>query len=116
MSESQADIHAEYHRSQRWRDRLHKSVCHKSLDIPEDDGVNINQHGITGKHLIMLAGIVLTGLLGWRVMAPEVKRPDPPPTFPAVQEYEVSFWAKDGTEYEVEPLAGCDGELVEGPE
>lgn len=103
MPESEADIHADFRRTQRWRDKLFKSVCHKSLDISEDD-VNINQHGITGKHLVMLAGIILLGLLGWRVIAPEVKRLDQPPASPAVQEYEVSFWAKDGTEYEVEPL------------
>lgn len=112
MPESQGDIHADFRRTQKWRDKLHKSICHKSLDIPEDD-VNINQHGITGKHLCWIVGIVLTGLLGWRALTPTspevpqsvVDSAAPPP---AIQEYEVSFWAEDGTEYEVQPVGGVE--------
>lgn len=102
MPESQDDIHADFRRTQTWRDKLHKSLCHKSLDIPEDD-VNINQHGITGKHFVWITGIILTGLLGWRALTPEAPWTlgKTPPT-PAIQEYEVSFWAEDGTEIEVE--------------
>lgn len=105
MPESQdKDIHAEFHRTQRWRDRLFKGLCHKSLDIPEDD-VNINQHGITGKHLVWLAGIILTGLLGWRALTPNVpQKEESTLPVPAVQEYEVRFWLEDGTELEVQPF------------
>lgn len=106
MPESQGDIHADFRRSQKWKDELYKSVCHKSVDIPEDD-VTITQHGITGKHLVALAGIALLGLLGWRALMPS--SPEVPQIVgaqaapaPAVQEYEVSFWAEDGTEIEVE--------------
>ncbi len=103
MPESQGDIHADFRRTQKWRDGLFKSVCHKSLDIPEDD-VTITQHGITGKHLVWIAGIILTGLLGWRALAPEAldRMHNPAAPVPAVQEYEVSFWAEDGTKIEVE--------------
>ncbi len=101
MPESQGDIHADFRRTQKWRDKLFKSVCHKSLDIPETD-VNINQHGITGKHLAWIAGIILTGLLGWRALTPAVKSGTSIAPVPAIQEYEVSFWAEDGTEIEVE--------------
>ncbi len=100
MPESQTDIHADFRKTQTWKDKLYKSLCHKSLDIPETD-LNINQHGITGKHLVWIAGLILTGLLGWRALAPDLKSSldDIPP---AVQEFEVSFWAEDGTEIEVE--------------
>lgn len=104
MPESQGDIHADFRRTQKWRDKLHKSICHKSLDIPEDD-VNINQHGITGKHLCWIAGIVLLGVLGWRVIG---SQPELNGALPTAQEYEVSFWAKDGTEYEVQPMGGVE--------
>lgn len=105
MPESQTDIHADFRRTQKWKDRLYKSLCHKSLDIPEDD-VNITQQGITGKYLVALGILILIGLLGWRAMAPEALRVSPPAVAPAVQEYEVSFWAEDGTEYEVQPAPG----------
>jgi hypothetical protein len=68
--------------------------------------MQFNQHGIAGKHLVALASIALLGLLGWRAMAPEAERQIQPPLTPAVQEYEVRFWAEDGTEYEVQPAEG----------
>ncbi len=103
MPESQDDIHADFRRTQKWQDKLHKSVCHKSLDIPETD-VNINQHGITGKHLVWIAGIVLFGLLGWRAIDTSDLGSVSPIASPAIQEYEVSFWLDDETEIEVEQL------------
>lgn len=110
MPESQTDIHADFRKTQTWKDKLYKSLCHKSLDIPETD-VNITQQGITGKHLCWIAGIVLTGLLGWRALTsaiPAISRPAGSAAPPAVQEYEVSFWAEDGTEYEVQSIGGVE--------
>ena len=100
MPESQDDIHADFRRTQTWKDKLYRSLCYKSVNIPETD-VNINQQGITGRHLVWIAGIILTGLLGWRGLTPEVTQPAST-LVPAIQEYEVSFWAEDGTEIEVE--------------
>lgn len=108
MSSSQPDsvdkeaLYGEHMARQRWQDKLFRTSCHKALDIPEDDmQLTNNQHGITGKHLVALGVIVLTGLLGWRLLTPSVSGQMAPP---AAQEYEVRFWLDDGTEVEVEEL------------
>ncbi len=107
MSSSQPELgvdkealYGEYMARTRWQDKLLKRGCHKVLDIPEDDGLNINQHGITGRHLVAIAGIVLMGLLGWRALAPVEPLTSTAPAAPVsvVQEYEVSFWAEDGAD------------------
>ncbi len=76
----------------------------KHLDLPMDDDVNISNHGISGKHLLGLGAMVLAGTLGWRALTPGVEAPDlAAPTPVAPQEFEVTFWAEDGTEIEVLP-------------
>lgn len=88
-------------RSQERAEKLREIATRKNLDLPVDDDVNISNHGIAGKHLVAIAGIVLLGLLGWRLLTPSVSGQM---ASPAAQEYEVRFWLDDGTEIEVEKL------------
>jgi hypothetical protein len=113
MSNSQPEVdkeqqYGEYMGRTRWMDKLFRKGCHKALDIPEDD-MNFNQQhqGITGKSLVGLGGLVLAGLLGWhgidRLSVPATEPPAAVPSLAAPQEYEVHFWAEDGTEIKVLP-------------
>lgn len=92
----------------RWMDKFFSKAAHKSLDIPEDD-MQVNTWGISGKHLLGLGSLLVAGALGWRAidktMAPPVQ-PDistPSPVAPQAYEYEIKFWAEDGSEIEVLP-------------
>ena len=71
----------------------------KHLDLPLDDDVNISNKGISGKALLGFGGLILAGVLGWRALTPEVMTPTLPTRTPMLsQEYEVRFWAEDGSE------------------
>lgn len=109
MGIDKVKLYPTYLKSQERAAKLREEAVRKHLDLPMEDDVNINQHGITGKHLVALAGIVLLGLLGWRVIEPGEALPPVLPS-PAVQEYEVRFWLEDGTELEVQPFAAMEPE------
>ncbi len=106
-------LYGEYTRAQRWKDKLFRKGCHKSLDIPDDDmQINTHNQGITGRHIVALFGLAMGAALGWRAL-----QPIPPMATPsndtttspsdgshvnAPQEFKVEFWAEDGTEMKVE--------------
>lgn len=107
MGIDKATLYPTYLKSQERAEKLREAAIRKNLDLPAENDVHICNHGIAGKHFVALGVLILTGLLGWRALEPSSPGVPPPvgvstaPT-PAIQEYEVSFWAEDGTEIEVE--------------
>lgn len=91
------------------RARLHEMALAKAMDLPLSEGINVTNTAHSSnpgliKTALVCASLLLAGaggtlgigsLLGWFGT----------PTTPAIeaQEYEVQFWAEDGTEINVEP-------------
>lgn len=100
-AEETDDPYKDYRKAQRWRQNLFKKLCHKSVDIPEDDmGINV-QKGITWKEMLA-AGVILLALVfvGGKYLTPPVTLPVTP-SQKATQEYEVRFFDSEGNEIHV---------------
>lgn len=91
------------------RARLHEMALAKAMDLPLSEGINVTNTANSSnpgliKTALVCAALLLGGsaatvgagsLFGWFGM-PETPTLEP-------QEYEVQFWAEDGTEINVEP-------------
>ena len=94
-------LYGRYMAHENWTQRLHRKLAHKSLDIPEDDDVYVDnsQKGMTWKELAVLAALGLGGAGAYAysqkavVVKPEVEVAD--------SEYDVLFYDKDGNEISV---------------
>lgn len=94
-------LYGRYQRTADWRDRLHRKLAHKSLDIGDDDEMqvtNANQSsvGMGWKELAVVAAATLGGIALWQnSTTPQVPTPNPI-SQPADSEYEVRFYDADG--------------------
>lgn len=93
-------LYGEFQRTQRWRDKLARKLAHKSLDIGDEDEMNVAnvRTGIGWKELAVLAATGLGGL--WLYNEGQGKSdPSPPPAAaasPVDSEYEVRFFDAKG--------------------
>lgn len=79
---------------QRALDRFNLKAAHKALDLTMDDDMTITQNGVTGKVVLGVIALLVSGVLGWKALTPGV--PAPPAVAP--QEYEVEFWLEGEAE------------------
>ena len=100
-------LYGRYQEAENWRHKLHRKVAHKSLDIPEDDDVYVDNSskGMGWKELAVIAGSVLGGL-GIYAYASNQQQPVQQPVqqpAPSVtdSEYEVRFYDQYGNMIEV---------------
>jgi len=76
-------LYGEYLGHERWRSSLHRRACHKALDIPTDEDVNINNSrtGIGLKEILAI-GMLGTGGIGLMqlpAILTALSGADPPP-------------------------------------
>ena len=95
MKIDKESLYGRYLEAEDWRDKLHKKLAHKSLDIPLDDTMNINQtrSGITWKELAVLAATALGG--GYLYTAGDILQ-DQVISKPIDSEYEIRFYDSSG--------------------
>ena len=53
--------YGEFERTQRWRDKLYRRLCHKSLDIPENDMSIAIRHGWGWKEMLVVGALAIGG-------------------------------------------------------
>lgn len=99
-------LYGRYQKSEDWRQQLQKKLTHKSLDIPVDDDVHVDnsRKGMTWKELAVISGT----LLGMGSLYAYMNKPPQAPTAPPAQpagpvdsEYQIRFFDKDGNLIEV---------------
>ena len=100
-------LYGRYMDAEDWRQKLHKKLTHKSLDIPEDDDVHVDNSktGLGWKELAVL-GATIVAASGIYIFSPSSKDTQTPVQPPAQQspidsEYEVLFYDKDGNQITV---------------
>lgn len=108
-------LYGNYQESDDWRQRLHRKLAHKSLDIGMDDDVNVDNSrvGLGWKELAVIAGMLLGGTAIWKfgdkgvsqqpVVVPSVPQQQYSP--PIDSEYEVRFYDKDGNPIEIPQIS-----------
>jgi len=97
-------LYGVFQKSEDWRNRLHRKLAHKSLDIADTEDVNVDNSriGMGWKELAVLGAL---GLGGFHLYGKQTS-PTPPPT-PAQQaspidsEYEVRFFDAAGNPIDV---------------
>jgi len=106
MSESvdKDALYGDFKAAAGWRERLYKSLAHKSLDIAEKDDMHVStsSQGITGKDIVKIVAILAILSLGWKYV--DNVPVEPPAATPTVapQEFIVEFWDENGNKLEVE--------------
>ena len=103
MTIDKESLYGRYNEAEDWRSKLHKKLAHKSLDIPLDDEMNINQTktGMTWKELAIIAA---AGIGGGYVYTNE-RGVDPPVVQqPVDSEYEVRFYDSSGNLIDIPKL------------
>lgn len=96
-------LYGDYRRGQNWRQRLYKQVCHKAVDIPDDD-VNISTQSATGITWRELLAVGALALGGWWVFLHGAQTPA------RDSEYQVRFYDKNGELIEVPHISRRDAE------
>jgi len=100
-------LYGVYQRGADWRDRLHKKLAHKALDIYDEDEMNVDNsrrvQGLGWRELLvlLLAGGGFYWL--WLNQTHQTHQPSPMPSAPAAaaaapvdSEYEVRFYDAEG--------------------
>jgi len=102
-------LYGKFQKSHDWRDKLHRLLAHKSLDIGLDDDMHVDNSrthlGITWKELAVVGGLILGAfyLYGqWNIQAPQQSPAVGTP--PVDSEYEVRFFDAEGNPIDVKPL------------
>ena len=89
--------------------KLKEDIVRKSLDIPVPLGEDMNiSTGINGRHLVALATLAGVLFLAWRWIESDQGAPAAQPPPAKAQEYDVTFWAEDGTQIEVKEDSPAD--------
>lgn len=90
-------LYGKYQATADWRDKLHRKLAHKSLDIAEDEDVYVNNSktGLGWKELLVLGLMTLAGLYFFQKLGPQSPLPSTNIS-PSDSEYEVRFFDKDG--------------------
>ena len=103
-------LYGKFQRTADWQDKLHKKLAHKSLDIGEQDEMQVDnsrtQLGITWKELAVLAATGLGGLYmfnQWNQPATPQQQ-QPTQSAPVDSEYQVRFYDAEGNPIDVKPL------------
>lgn len=104
MSEIDKDfLYGKYQEAADWRSRLHKKLAHKSLDIPEDDDLRVEQNktGITWRELAVLAAAGLGGGYLYTNKNETTSSASPVAVSPVDSEYEIRFFDGSGNAIEI---------------
>ncbi len=104
MSEIDKDfLYGKYQEAADWRSRLHKKLAHKSLDIPEDDDLHVQQNktGITWRELAVLAAAGLGGGYLYTNKNETTSSASPVAVSPVDSEYEIRFFDGSGNAIEI---------------
>jgi hypothetical protein len=103
MTIDKQSLYGRYNESEDWRTKLHKKLAHKSLDIPLDDDMNINQTktGMTWKELAIIAA---AGIGGGYVYTNERDADPPVVQQPVDSEYEIRFYDSSGNLIDIPKL------------
>lgn len=102
-------LYGRYQKSEDWRQQLQKKLTHKSLDIPEDDDVYVDNSnkGMGWKELAVISGTLLGAgaLYAYSNSTPQTPptavAPPAQPAGPVDSEYQIRFFDKDGNLIEV---------------
>ena len=95
-------LYGKFQEAEDWRNSLHKKLAHKSLDIPIDDEMNINQtkSGMTWKELAIIAA---AGLGGGYIYTNQQELPPVSVEVPD-SEYEIRFYDSSGNLIDIPKL------------
>lgn len=99
-------LYGMYQKSADWRDKLHKRLAHKSLDMQLDDDMHVDnsraQFGITWKELAVVALSVIGGFYVYGEFSkPDSQPQQQPQSGPIDSEYEVRFFDAAGNQIDI---------------
>lgn len=91
-------LYSEYLDFERWRNKLHKRLAHKSLDIPLDEDMNVTNTrvGLGWKELAVIAATGLGGFYLWNQTNQPATPTQPAAVSPNDSEYDVRFYNAEG--------------------
>ena len=91
-------MYGKFQKTRDWKDKLHKKLAHKSLDIDENDDLNVDNskhnYGLDWKSLAVLAAALLGG--GYMVSDIVINNETPAAVSPVDSEYDVRFYDANG--------------------